>query len=178
MKNYIRELLNPTSARGAKKQNRALILVWVLVAVLAIATVAQAITDDDWVTGWVICQPGDYVNARAWPTRKQESCGRLETGYELQLDGKTKNGFAHCEVGLEIGEGWVHTGYIVFDEPEWKEGAWYVIEAKGRVAARRYIGGPRRCWLQPGDRVQVFYWSDEWAVTTRGFIRSEYLREE
>ena len=178
MKRVLMECINPTSARTAKRQNRILAVLLALLAALVIATVAQAVTSKDTVTGWVICQPGDYVNARMWPSRKQDGIGMLETGYKIELDGETKNGFAHCEFGLETGDGWVYSGYIVFDEPVWKDGAWYEVESRGRVAARKYIGGPRRCWVQPGDEVQVFWWSQEWCVTTRGFIRSEYLREK
>ena len=157
--------------------NRAtLIAAWVLVAVLAIAVVAQAATDKDTVTAWVVCQPGDYVNVRLKPTTKSESIGRFETGYTAEVTGKTKDGFAHVKVSLEYDEGWIHAGYLVFDEPVWKAGALYVVRSNGRVACRKYVDGPRRCWVVDGSTLQVFWMAGEWAVTNKGFIKSEFIQ--
>ena len=49
------------------------------------------------------------------------------------------------------------------------------IVAEGRVAARKWIEGPVARWIQPGETVTVFWMSSEWAVTDRGYIRSEYI---
>lgn len=177
MKNFFTELICPTNARSAKRQNRALGIALALVAVLVIVNCAGAASQKQTTTAWVICQPGDWVYAREWPNRNGDGCGMLDTGYKVELDGKTKNGFAHCvDVALEQNECWVYAGYLVFDEPQWMNGAWYKIDANGRVAARKYIDGPRRCWVVRGSTVQVFWMSEEWAVTMKGFIRSEYLR--
>lgn len=159
-----------------KERNTGLILLWVIVAILGVLNIARAVTERDTVTAWVICQPGDYVNARARPTTKSESIGRLETGDAVELDGETKDGFAHSDpIHMENGDGWIHAGYLVFDEPEWKAGALYRVDANGRVACRKYIDGPRRCWVVDGSHVQVFWLTAEWAVTNKGFIRTEYL---
>ena len=52
-----------------------------------------------------------------------------------------------------------------------------VITGKGRVAARKTIDGQRRKWLKPGDIVTVYRISDEWAITSAGFVRSDYIGE-
>lgn len=127
------------------------------------------------VRAWILCQPKDYVNARTAPSTKSESIGILETGYEFEIDGKTKNGFAHAIVSLESESAWIHAGYIVFDEPKDLKGALRHIRSDGRVAARKRIGGERRCWVNDGDVVKVYYQSAEWSVTDKGFIKTEFI---
>ena len=53
----------------------------------------------------------------------------------------------------------------------------YACVAPTRVACRRWMNGPRtqNPWLMNNSLVQVFYMTEEWAVTSRGFIRSEWL---
>lgn len=127
------------------------------------------------IDGWIICQPGDYINARRRASRKSESLGRLETGDRISLDGITENGFCHVvHLGMEESEGWVYVGYIVLDEPE-VVNQLGMIRADGRVACRKYVEGPRRCWGHEGEIVSVYYRSSEWTVTNKGFIRSEYV---
>lgn len=175
MKTFLREMANPTSEKSRKRSTVLLVLLWTLVAVLGGLTFAQA-NGKTTTTAWVMCRPGDWVNVRGWAKAKGESYGMLETGYSVELDGQFENGFAHCvDMALETDEGWVSTGYLVFEKPEWMDGAWYRVEADGRVAARKNVSGERLCWLKPGTELQIFWMADEWAVTTRGFIRSEYL---
>ena len=124
---------------------------------------------------FVICMPGDYVNVRPFPSTKNERIGYLDPGEMVYLDGKKKNGFVHC-VGMhtESGEGWVYKGYLVDEEPE-RMNQKASVNSKGRLAARRSINGKRRKWLQPQDIVRVYYWTDEWALTDSGYVKSKYL---
>ena len=79
------------------------------------------------VRAWIMCQPKDYVNAREAPSTRSESLGMLETGFEIEVDGRTKNGFAHAYVSLEKDNAWIHSGYIVFSEPKAMGGELRVI---------------------------------------------------
>lgn len=163
----------------------------VLVVVLEIAVMVAVVwglvvglqslgrAEETTVDGWVMCHPSSYVNARSTPSTRQTSEGMLETGYHLSLDGKTKNGYAHCvDMGLEIMEGWVHLGYIVFDEPQWEGGKWYCVESNGRVATYKTMTSKVSGWLKPLTEIQVFWWSEEWCYTTRGYVRTKYLVKE
>ena len=50
--------------------------------------------------------------------------------------------------------------------------------AKKQVACRRWIGGPQvegHPWIRNGETCQVFVMADGWAVTSRGYIKSEWL---
>jgi hypothetical protein len=49
------------------------------------------------------------------------------------------------------------------------------ICGKARVACRKTIGGKRRAWAKPGSTVTVYWISEEWAVTSKGFIASRWL---
>ena len=135
---------------------------------------AEAGTTD----AWIICQPGDWVNARRRPSGKSESLGRLEPGDQIRVTGKTKNGWAEAKVSLEEDTAWIWGGYIVFDEPEAMQGRSMTVRADGRVACRKCIEGDRRCWIVDGCTVRVHYLTSAWAVTDRGFIKAEYLAEE
>jgi len=134
------------------------------------------LAEDQPVQAFVICQPGDYVNARISPSRKSEVVGYLECTDDVWLDGKTNNGFAHCvDATFEVEECWVYTGYIVFDEPEWMDGQTAIVVSNGRLAARKNCTGAVRKWLQNGDEIRVFWWSDEWCVTNYGFVKTQYI---
>lgn len=137
---------------------------------------AQADDYDDITVGYVLCD--DYVNVRQFPNRKGEPLGRYETGTKVYLDGKQKNGFLHIiDTGLELCEGWINKGYIVYDEPINVNQSATII-SKGRLAARNCVSGKRTRWLKPMASVKVYYWSDEWCVTNCGYVQSQYLELE
>lgn len=136
---------------------------------------AHAEQPENTSVGYVVCCPGDYVNIRPYPNKKGDVLGRFEPGDVLYLDGKRRGEFLHC-VGLrlETDEGWIHRGYVLYDEPELvdRNGT---VDAKGRVAARKNVGGKRTKWLKPGSELTVWYWSEEWCLTNRGYVKSEYI---
>ena len=125
--------------------------------------------------GYVVCTPHDYVNVRSRPNTHCEEIGRFEPGEVIYLDGKRRGEFLHC-VGLRLEdtEGWVHRGYVIYDEPELvdRDG---IVSAKGRVAARKNVNGKRTRWLKAGARLKVWYWSSEWCLTNCGYVKSEFI---
>ena len=128
------------------------------------------------MTAWVICQPEDYVNVREKPTTRCDSIGRKECGDMIITDGKEKNGFVHVvDLALENDEGWIHSGYIVYGQVREIGGQPYTVKARGKVMARKYVDGPRRCWMKPGAEVVVYYTGGGWAVTNKGFVKTEFL---
>lgn len=134
--------------------------------------------DDGQDVLYVICTKDDYVNIRLKPGRKGRACGYLEPGDAVHTDGKRKNGYVHCvNLHTEAGDGWIHSGYLVEDRPEYVD-ADYTVVSRGRLAARKYVGGKRVRWLKPIETVHVYYMSDEWAVTNRGYVKSNYLERE
>ena len=152
-------------------------VVWLLVWAVQGLGIAEDGYESD---AWVICKPGDLVNVRACPSNKSTSIGLFECGYVFRTDWEAKNGWIHAiNLSLEETEGWIYAGYVSAWEPEWKAGETAVIESDGRVACRRWCDGPRidgrAGWVQPGTQIQVFYWTPEWSVTNRGYLRSEYL---
>ena len=156
--------------------------IFIFVVVMAVVMLIQASglaePEEDWTGAYVICQPGDYVNIRPHPNKKGDVVGRFEAGERLYLDGKKSGSYLHC-VGLrlEVDDGWIHKGYVVLDEPE-EVDADARINSKGRVAARRSVGGDRRMWLKRNERIHVFYWTDEWCLTNRGYVQSQYVELE
>ena len=135
-----------------------------------------AFSEDAPVQAYVVCQPGDYVNARMSPSRKSTSVGRYESCDTVWLDGEEKSGFAHCvDTTFETCECWVYGGYIIYDEPEWMDGRTATVVSNGRLAARRNCTGSVRKWLNNGTEIQVYWLSDEWCVTDEGFVMTEYI---
>lgn len=137
---------------------------------------ASADEYDDITVGYVICV--DYVNVRQFPNKNGEPIGMYEAGTKVYLDGKKRNGYLHIiDTGLELCEGWIKKGYIVYDEPiNVNQSA--VIVSKGRLAARNCVNGRRTRWLKPLASVKVYYWSDEWCVTNCGYVQTKYLELE
>lgn len=164
---------------STKSRRIAILILSLMLAAAGFVTasaVIRARAEGATIQAWVMCQPEDWVNARRQPSTRSESLGRLETGYPLRLDGKTKNGFARAEVALEESTAWVYAGYISMEEPIWQGGATRVIRANGRVACRKYIDGPRRCWVTDGSYVRVWWETPSWCVTDKGFIRTEFIQ--
>ena len=152
------------------------LVVWALVSLLQSLGISNAGADEYYETRYVLCM--DYVNARVSPNKKQEPIGRFETGDVVYTDGKKKNGYLHCvNLDFEETEGWVFAGYLTEDKPEavWRNAT---IVSKGRLAARKYVGGKRTRWLQSGATVNVYYWSDDWCLTNCGYVQSQYLELE
>lgn len=153
----------------------AIVLLVIAALVINIYCLTHAKADDD-IECWVLCQPDSFVNVRMNPKKKSIEIGRLECGDMIYTDGKTKNGFLHVyRLNFELGEGWIHSGYIVYSEPHRPYSADVTINSNGRVAARRTINGKRRCWLKDGQDIKVFMVSDEWSVTNKGFVKTEYI---
>lgn len=143
-----------------------------IVLIFVITTIAIGETYEE---GWIMCQLDSYVNIRAFPKTNSEQTGYLLAGDRIFLDGQVKNGFAHC-VGLstEAGEGWVYKGFISPSKPV-EDGREYHVKANGRVAARRSISGDRRCWLHDNDILTVYLKSEDWCLTSQGFIKAEFI---
>lgn len=145
----------------------------ILLAVLLFNTAAAAET-----TAWILCKPDSFVFARRNPTKQALELGRLELGDKVTLTGKKKNGYAECSgLTFEFQSGWIHTGYLVYDKPE-KDGGLYRNCAHGRTALRRWVDGPRRAWASENTTFRVYARSAEWAVTSKGFIRVEFIEPE
>ena len=157
----------------------AVLLVIALTFILIAIFTSSAQSEDETFTVWVLCQPDDYINVREKPSRKGIVCGRYDPCEEVITDGKIRNGYLHLVgMGLEATDTWIHKGYISYDEPKVLGGQSALVTCNGRLAARKYIGGKVRKWLKNGDRVRVYYITDEWAVTNRGFVKSQYIELE
>ena len=145
-----------------------------LIAVLTVVGCClTALSETD--NGFIMCQPDSYVNIRISPKNGAEIIGRYELGFKVETDGKKKNGFLHLvNLGLEATEGWVHAGFVSRDALVVRTvGA--RIKSNGRVACRKSINGNRRKWLANGDLVTVYAYSDSWAITNHGFIKTEFI---
>lgn len=155
---------------------KALIVILAAVLLFASYTVATEINrvhaESVYATEYILCRT--YTNIRMWPSKNATEIGRLDPGDTIEIDGKTKDGFAHIVAPMD---GWVHAGYITFSAPRKVEETGVVV-ARSRVAARRWIDGPQvdeKPWLVNGSEVTIYWMSDDWACTSRGFIQSEWL---
>lgn len=127
---------------------------------------------------YVICKPGDYVNARIRPSKNAEVIGYFETGDRLTTDGTEKNGFIRIvDASLEADVAWISTAFVVEDRPEITERR-AMVTSNARLAARKGVGGKVRTWLHNGDEVTVLVISDEWCVTNKGFVKTEFIELE
>lgn len=147
-------------------------VVFIIIAVLLLVLPAKG----EEIDCWILCQPDSFVNARSAPKKKSMEIGRLECGDHVYTEGVIKNGYL-LVYGLtfETGEGWVHTGYVVYDEPYKPDVYETQIVSNGRVNARRTINGKRRCWLKNKDVIKVYMVSFEWSVTNKGFVKTKYI---
>ena len=143
-----------------------------------VITYAVCMAESPDLTCWILCKPKSIVYVRRDPAKSSEMVGRLECGDEIQTDGKTRNGWIHVNGIGEFGSGWVYCGFVSLEQPE-NVDEQYVCVAKKQVACRRWMDGPQISgklgWLHNGSNVTVFYIADGWAVTSRGYIKAEFL---
>ena len=135
----------------------------------------RARAEESTTTAWALCK--SYVNIRLWPSKTATEVGFLDPCDRVEVDGRTKDGFAHVTYPVD---GWVYAGYLTFSEPK-AIGQTYTVVARKRVAARRWVDGPQmgtKPWLINGSQVKVLYMSDDWALTDRGYVKSEWLEED
>lgn len=151
----------------------------VILAVVLVIGVAIGVTvchgEEPLATCYAMCRPGSHVSVRMEPSKKSTETGFLDCGDSFQTDGESVNGWIRC---YGAGEGgWVYSGYVVTEKPQ-KVGARFVCTANKQVACRKWMSGPKideRPWLRHGQTVEVFVMADGWAVTSRGYIKSEFL---
>lgn len=149
--------------------------VWALLDAAAIAEEWDE-HEDEFRIAYAICTPGDTVNIRSTPSTHGNQEGYLDCGDMVYLDfTKARNGFVHA-VGLttESGDGWIHSGYLVYSEPV-QMNRTALIVSRGRLAARKNVGGKRTRWLKSGAELTVLVWSEEWCLTNCGYVMTEYL---
>lgn len=144
-------------------------IVWACVFVLQSVGMAE-----EYMEAWVICQPNDYVNVRMNPSKRSTVVGYAEAGDEILVSDMEKNGFVCCYSIGESSCGWIHKGYVVYEKPV-KVDVTATVASNKRLAARKYIGGKARKWLKNQDEVTVYWMTDEWCVTNKGFVMTKYL---
>ena len=125
---------------------------------------------------FILCKPGSTVNIRNRPRKDAAVVAWIECGQRVQTDGKEKGGFVHVvNLPSEITEGWIFAGYVADEEPVIRE---YTAEVwEGDVIARSSMGGKRVCKLKEGKTVTVYAKTHSWAVTSRGYILCDWLKE-
>lgn len=160
-----------------KKARRLLLIMLAIVIALGVLTQAcHAEGGFETETVWVLCQPDSYVVIRSHPSKNSDLAGMAYAGDDFETDGKRKDHYLHVYAPIELGEGWINLGYIVFYEPQ-EVNQRKIVEAKGRVAARRTIEGKLRRWLDINSELIVYWESEEWSVTNKGFVKSQFISE-
>lgn len=150
-----------------------LIVAFVYLAIFGMQKIS--IAEERYTEAYVICMPEDKVNVRAAPQIHSDSVGTFDPGEKIYLDGKARNGYLHCvELSFEQTEGWISNGHVVYDEPLFIDKEATVI-SKGRLAARKNVEGKRVRWLKKGTVIHVYYLSEEWTVTNKGYIMTKFL---
>ena len=124
---------------------------------------------------WVMCQPDGEVRVRKKPSISSEEVARVYPMDEVVVD-KVKNGWSHVIIGCEAGEGW--NDHLTGSEPEFFPDGKIFIATRGKLAVRRSINGEIIKKIKKGTEVKVFYRSEDWSVTSIGYIKSEFLEAE
>ena len=149
----------------------------IICLLLALLTISGATAE----TRWIACMPDDYVNVREKASKRSAEVGYLEAGDEIETDGIIRDGFIHITGFGETGDGWVFAGFISDEEPQ-EVMERYVCVARKRVACRRWIDGDRisgkHGWLNNGSNATVYYKAGEWLITSRGYIRAEWMEPD
>ena len=167
--------------KGSMKRKPGIALITALIITAAVIWAAiGGMAEEQLAKCWVMCKPGSQVNVRRTPDKKGQEVGFLEAGDWFLTDGTSSDGFIRVYGVGEYGEGWIFSGYVCTEEPK-QVFEQYTCVAHKRVAIRKWMGGPqveRSPWLANGSNVDVFFMADEWACTSRGYIKSEWLEAD
>ena len=148
-------------------------LISVIAAITAIFAPITAITEGG--EYFILCKPGSTVNARISPRKSAEVVGWLECGDAVKTDGKQKNGYVHIiDCSMECSEAWISSRYLVKDQPI----TCYIqttVIGNGKVKSRNYVNGKTVHRLKPNTAVTIYAYSEEWCVTNKGYIQTQYL---
>ena len=126
---------------------------------------------------YVLCRPDDYVHVRNLPSTKGELVGILDCGDWVETDMETKKdnkGRLWIHVYGFEGDAWVCAMYLQNTPIEIGK-CYGCISALGKTALRRSPNGKCIKWLKNGTEVTILAMSDEWVLTTRGYIKRECL---
>ena len=150
-------------------------LILLIAAVIGFAVGSCCRGEETLATCWAMCKPGSHVTVRMEPSKGSKETGRLDCGDSFQTDGESVDGWVRC---YGVGEnGWVYAGYVATEKPRMVYER-YVCVANKQVACRKWMAGPKideRPWMKNGETCQVYVTDGEWAVTSRGYIKIEYL---
>ena len=131
--------------------------------------------EENLATCYAMCKPGSRVSVRMEPSKGSPETGFMECGDSFQTDGESIDGWIRC---YGIGEGgWVYTGYVALEKPRMVYQR-YECVANKQVACRKWMSGPQideRPWIRPGETCEVYVTDGEWAVTSRGYLKFEFL---
>ena len=157
------------------KEKIVAFLLILAIAVLIGFIIGSYCHGDELATCWAMCKPGSRVSVRMEPSKGSTETGFLECGDSFRTDGESIDGWIRC---YGIGEGgWIYSGYVCTEKPR-KVGQRYVCVANKQVACRKWMSGPQideRPWMRNGESCEVFVTDGEWAVTSRGYIKIEWL---
>ena len=128
---------------------------------------------------YVLCNPNDYVNARYSASTKSSVEGRLECGDIIETDGEVKKDkqgrmWVHIVNPSFESDSWVCNMYLQDTEVVVRQCTGYVV-GNGKTALRRSPKGKRIKWVTFGTELTILAMSDEWALTTQGYIMRDYL---
>lgn len=153
-------------------ERKILIILILIFAAFVFVILGSAARGEDL---YVLCKPGSVVNVRSGPGKDSAVLAWVECGQLVETD-RMENGFAHV-VGLasEEPEGWIYAGYLVDDEPRIET---YTAEVwEGPVISRKSVNGRQKCVLADGKTVTVYARTHVWAITSRGYVMCDWLRE-
>lgn len=154
-----------------------------IIMVVAFALVVAIILGEIWLNQavaegdeyFILCRPGSVVNVREKPNKAATVTAWVECGQRITVD-REKNGFVHVTgLASEEPDGWIFAGYVVEEEPlilRYDAEIW-----DGDVIARKCVNGKQIRRLKEGQTVTVYAKTHLWAVTSKGFIMCDWLKE-
>lgn len=158
-----------------KEKIIAAILMVIILILIGFGLASYCLGEEPLATCYAMCKPGSRVSVRMEPSKGSIETGFMECGDSFQTDGESVDGWIRC---YGVGEGgWVYAGYVAIEKPRLVYQR-YECVANRQVACRKWMSGPQideRPWMRRGETCEVYATDGEWAVTSRGYIKIEWL---
>ena len=166
-----------------KKSTRDEIRKWVITifeiglivfAIIGLNALINSISLSESASAYILCNPGNYATVRSEPCECGDEIGILETGNCINVTGETENGFVKF-LDSKGNECWVYVGYVTTSKPRWMNGRISTVKDSKCISSTVNMAKETGYWIEQGTKLQVFWYTDKWCVTNRGYVMTKHI---
>lgn len=148
----------------------------IVLAIIGLNALINSISLSESAPAYILCKIGDYATVRSEACFCGEEIGTLKTGDSIKVTGETENGFAKfIDPDFKSNECWVYVGYVSTSKPKWMNGQIATVKDSKCISSTVNMAKETGYWIEQGTKLQVFWYTDQWCVTNRGYVMTKHI---